>query len=119
MLPGIAGRNRRVVPEQDEVRLDVLVCRAAVVDEPKQALVLATEKPRVALDYRFEDQNTILRRVAGGAGSSSPYDWEGMLQALALRLHEYGLPASQGALVAEMQEWFVLNSNGNDVPDER
>lgn len=69
--------------------------------------------------YRFEDQNTILRRVAGGPGSSSPYDWEGMLQALALRLHEYGVPASQGALVAEMQEWFVLNSNGDDVPDER
>jgi len=69
--------------------------------------------------HRFEDQNTLLRRVAGGTGSSSPYDWEGMLQALALRLHEYGVPASQGALVGEMQEWFVLNFNGDDVPDER
>ncbi|ATX64565.1 hypothetical protein [Roseinatronobacter bogoriensis] len=69
--------------------------------------------------YRFEDQNTILRRLVAAGGSSSPYDWEGMLQALALHLHEHGVPASQSALVAEMQEWFVLNSNGDDVPDER
>ena len=69
--------------------------------------------------HRFEHQNTVLRRVPGGSGSSSQYDWEGMLQALALRLHDYGAPASQSALVAEMQEWFVLNSDGDDVPDER
>jgi hypothetical protein len=42
-----------------------------------------------------------------------------MLQALALRIHERGIPASQGELVAEMQEWFVEHSDGNDVPDER
>lgn len=42
-----------------------------------------------------------------------------MLQAVALRIHERGLPASQGELVAEMQEWFVTHSNGNEVPDER
>ena len=69
--------------------------------------------------HRFEDQNTMLRRVVAAGGSSSSYNWEGMLQALSLYLYEYGLPASQGALVAEMQEWFVMNSNGNDVPDER
>lgn len=69
--------------------------------------------------HRFEEKNELFRRVSGGTGSVSPYDWEGMLQALALRIHERGLPASQGELVAEMQEWFVEHSDGNDVPDER
>ena len=57
--------------------------------------------------------------VSGSTGSVSPYDWEGMLQALVLRIYERGLPTSQGELVAEMQEWFVEHSDGNDVPDER
>jgi len=69
--------------------------------------------------HRFEEKNELFRRVSGSTGSVSPYDWEGMLQALALRIHERGLPASQGELVADMQEWFVEHSDGNDVPDER
>ena len=69
--------------------------------------------------HRFEEKNELFRRVSGSTGSVSPYDWEGMLQVLALRIHERGIPASQGELVAEMQEWFVEHSDGNDVPDER
>jgi hypothetical protein len=68
---------------------------------------------------RFEEKNQLFTRVSGGTGSISPYDWEGMLQALTLRIHERGVPASQGELVAEMQDWFVAHSDGNDVPDER
>jgi len=68
---------------------------------------------------RFEEKNQLFPRVSGRTGSVSPYDWEGMLQALTLRIHENGLPASQGELVAEMQEWFVAQSEGGEVPDER
>lgn len=68
---------------------------------------------------RFEERNQLFPRVSGGSGSVSPYDWEGMLQALTLRIHDKGLPASQGELVAEMQEWFVAQSEGGEVPDER
>ena len=69
--------------------------------------------------HRFEEKNELFRRVSASTGSVSPYDWEGMLQALALRIHEQGLPASQGELVGDMQEWFVKHSDGNEVPDER
>lgn len=69
--------------------------------------------------YRFEEKNELFHRVSASTGSVSPYDWEGMLQALALRIHEQGLPASQGELVGDMQEWFVEHSDGNEVPDER
>lgn len=69
--------------------------------------------------HRFEEKNELFHRVSASTGSVSPYDWEGMLQALALRIHEEGLPASQGELVGDMQEWFVEHSDGNEVPDER
>ena len=68
---------------------------------------------------QFEDRNLLFSRISGGTGSVSPYDWEGMLQALALRIHDKGVPTSQGELVAEMQEWFVAQSEGREVPDER
>jgi len=69
--------------------------------------------------HRFEEKNELFHRVSASTGSVSPYDWEGMLQALALRIHEQGLPASQGELIGDMQEWFVEHSDGNEVPDER
>ena len=69
--------------------------------------------------HRFEEKNELFRRMSTNTGSISPYDWEGMLQVLAQRIHERGLPASQGELVAEMQDWFVEHSDGNEVPDER
>jgi hypothetical protein len=53
--------------------------------------------------YRFEDKNQMFHRVSGSTGSVSPYDWEGMLQALVLRIYERGLPASQGELVSDLQ----------------
>ena len=60
-----------------------------------------------------------VRRVPGGPGASSPYDWEGMIIALFVRVFDHGLPASQTELVAEMQEWFADHSDGKKMPDSR
>lgn len=68
---------------------------------------------------RFEEKHGLLCRVKGGTGSSSPYDWEGMLQALVLHIHDSGVPKTQAELVAWVQEWFVMNAKGQDIPDER
>jgi len=69
--------------------------------------------------HRFEEKNNLLGRISGGTGSISPYDWEGMLQGLALYIHEQGVPASQAELVAAMQDWFVEHGDAADIPDER
>ncbi|TKZ16041.1 hypothetical protein FAP39_15925 [Shimia litoralis] len=68
---------------------------------------------------QFEEKNNLFHRMRAGNGSASVYDWEGMLQALALRIHQDGIPATQAELVAAMQEWFVEHSDGNEIPDER
>ena len=67
--------------------------------------------------HRFEEKHNLLGRISGATGSVSPYDWEGMLQALTIYVHEKGLPDSQGALVAAMEDWFVENADTNDIPD--
>lgn len=67
---------------------------------------------------RFEDEYDPLQRVHVSPGRSSRHDWEGMLQALMIRLFEHGLPESQAELVAEGQDWFVANAKDGSIPDE-
>jgi hypothetical protein len=67
---------------------------------------------------RFEDEYDPLHRVHVSPGRSSRHDWEGMLQALMIRLFEYGLPETQAEFVAQGQEWFVAHSKDGSVPDE-
>jgi hypothetical protein len=67
---------------------------------------------------RFEDEYDLLRRIGGGTGALSPYDWEGMYVAMIKRIHEHGLPATQAELIGELQEWFGNVAESGDVPDE-
>lgn len=68
---------------------------------------------------KFEDDHELMRRIAGGTGSTSPYDWDGMMSALIVRIHEKGLPASQSELIEDMQAWFAAQSDDGQFPDER
>ncbi len=67
---------------------------------------------------RFEDDYDLLRRIGGGTGSLSPYDWEGMYVTMIKRIHEQGLPATQAELIGELQEWFADVAENGEVPDE-
>lgn len=68
---------------------------------------------------KFEEAHDLLRRVSGGTGSASPYDWDGMTKAFLIRVHERGIPASKAEMIGDIQDWFVAHSNGDDVPSER
>lgn len=67
---------------------------------------------------RFEDEHDLLRRIGGGTGALSPYDWEGMYVTMIKRIHERGLPTTQAELIGELQEWFVNVAENGEVPDE-
>lgn len=67
---------------------------------------------------RFEDDHDLLRRIGGGSGSLSPYDWEGMYVALLKRVHDRGIPETQAELIGELQDWFADVAETSDVPDE-
>ena len=67
---------------------------------------------------QFEDEHDLLRRIGGGTGSLSPYDWEGMYVTMIKRIHEQGLPATQTELIGELQDWFADVAENGEVPDE-
>ncbi|MBW6493923.1 MAG: hypothetical protein K0B16_05115 [Burkholderiaceae bacterium] len=67
---------------------------------------------------RFEEERDLLRRPSSSVGSSPRYDWDVMYVWLFQRLLEQGFPATQTALVAEAQEWFVRNARSGEVPED-
>ena len=68
--------------------------------------------------HKFEDERDLLRRPASPPGSVPRYDWEGVNLMLFRRINERGLPATQGELINEVQDWFAQNSPNGDIPEE-
>jgi len=91
-----------------------------IITDPAQGVAIELRDLLVTAGtaQRFEDEYDPLQRVHVSPGRSSRHDWEGMLQALMIRLFEHGLPESQAELVAEGQDWFVANAKDGSVPDE-
>jgi hypothetical protein len=68
---------------------------------------------------KFEDTHDLLRRISGGTGSASPYDWDGMTKAFLVRIHVRGIPATKAEMIGDIQDWFVAHTKGDDIPSER
>lgn len=92
-----------------------------IITDPAGGVAVTVADMMIMADevHAFEEDNDMVRRVAGGPGASTPYDWEGMNIALIVRIHDRGLPATQSDLVSEMQEWFAERSDGKKMPDSR
>ncbi len=59
----------------------------------------------------------ILRGEENRGGAPARYDWNAFAGAVARRVHDQGMPASQGQLIRDMLDWF--GSTFGVVPDER
>jgi hypothetical protein len=91
-----------------------------IITHPAQGVAIGLQDLLVTARtaQRFEDEYDPLHRVHVSPGRSSRHDWEGMLQALMIRLFECGLPETQADFVAQGQDWFVANAKDGSVPDE-
>ncbi len=53
-----------------------------------------------------------------GPGAPPKHDWDAFAGAIARRVHDHGMPISQGELVRDMMEWFAGREK-SPPPDER
>ena len=92
----------------------------AHVTEPSDGLPIRSSDLLVASGslLQFEEERDLLRRPASTIGASPRYDWDSMYAWLTVFLFEKGVPDTQTALVALVQDWFVQNSKSGEVPDE-
>jgi hypothetical protein len=87
-------------------------------------LVRHAEVERFERQYGFfngrhvpeSDAATAARR-RGGPGVPPRHDWDAFYAALARRIHEHGVPATQAELVREMVAWFEAR-DVEHAPDE-
>jgi hypothetical protein len=92
----------------------------AHVTEPSDGLPIRSSDLLVASGslLQFEEERDLLRRPASTVGASPRYDWDSMYAWLTWYIFEKGVPETQTALVALVQDWFVQNSKSGEVPDE-
>ncbi len=61
--------------------------------------------------------STQAKRPAG-PGAPPKHDWDAFAGTIARRVHDHGMPVSQGELVRDMLEWFASREDF-PPPDER
>ena len=90
------------------------------ITDPLEGIVICSDDLLVPGQdvQRYEDERDLLRRSAHSAGATPRYDWDAMYAWLFKRINDEGLPASQAALVGEVQEWFIRNSKSGKVPED-
>lgn len=90
------------------------------ITDPLEGIVICSDDLLVPGQdvQRYEDERDLLRRSAHSAGATPRYDWDAMYAWLFKRINDEGLPASQAALVGEVQDWFIRNSKSGKVPED-
>lgn len=115
---------RRYGPSEEECRVFRILPKGSAdwqyISEPLDGVVIKiTDLMLLAEDVqKFEDQRDLLRRPSASAGATPRYDWEGMTIMLFRRFNDQGVPATQAELIAEVQDWFALNSPTGEIPEE-
>jgi len=59
-----------------------------------------------------------LAKRPAGLGAPPKHDWDDFAGAIARRVHDHGMPVSQGELVRDMMDWFAGREDF-PPPDER
>ena len=115
---------RRIGPSDEQARLRRVMPPGSktwlkVTDPPDGVLIRSSDLLLSAGSLQqFEEERDLLRRPASTVGASPRYDWDSMYAWLTVFLFERGVPDTQTALVALVQDWFVQNSKSGEVPDE-
>ena len=112
---GVAARKVHV----KQIRLPKTVAWLTITDPTKGVRLTAADIMITADEMeRFERDHEINCTRSAGPGVQGRYDWDGFHVAVMKRVHDRGLPATQTALIVEMQEWFIANSANGSAPDE-
>ncbi|WP_210877230.1 hypothetical protein [Roseovarius autotrophicus] len=67
---------------------------------------------------RFEEENDLMRRAHAGKGPEPKYDWDAFWRAMAIYVHQHGVPPTLKELTAAMSNWFLDQSDGKSSPSD-
>ena len=139
----VAGSDLLPLFRSNGARVEsVLICRIRVqgeaewqwIAEPPEGITITAAEVVVKRSEmeRFEHKHELWSRPppretrqpdgpecfrSASSGAPPRYDWNAFAGAVARRVHDEGMPASQGELIRDMLDWF--GANFGMVPDER
>jgi len=90
------------------------------ITEPADGVLIKMTDLMLLADevQKFEDDRDLLRRPSLSTGAAPRYDWDAVNIMLFRRINDQGLPATQGELITEVQDWFAQNSPTGEIPEE-
>lgn len=115
---------RRHGPSEDECRVFRIRLSGSTewqyITDPSDGVVIKLTDLLLMADevHKFEDDRDLLRRPALSPGAVPRYDWDAVNIMLFQRINDRGLPATQGELISEVQDWFAQNSPTGEIPEE-
>jgi len=90
------------------------------ITEPAEGVIVSMEDLMILADevYRFETENEIFGRPHGGKGPEPKFDWDGFWRAVALYVHEQGVPTTLKEFTEVLSNWFLDQSDGKSSPSD-
>ena len=103
---------RRIRAQGDEAWL--------MTTRPVEGVVVSMDDLMITADEvsRFETQNEIFGRAHGARGPEPKYDWDEFWRAVAVRVHERGVPETLKEFTDELSNWFMDRSPTGDCPSD-
>jgi hypothetical protein len=103
--------NRLRLPQETEWRM---------ITNPAEGVMVSFDDLMItALEMaRFEIEHDIFGRKHAGRGPDPKYDWDAFWRAVAVRVHERGVPELLKEFVDEFSNWFMDQSPTGDCPSD-
>jgi hypothetical protein len=101
---------RRIRLQGNEAWLLITSPAEGVVVSMDDLLILAEEV------HRFEVEREIFGKPHRGKGPDPKFEWEDFWRAVAVLIHEKGVPAKLTDFINEMADWFMDQSGGKKCP---
>ena len=91
-----------------------------MITEPAEGVIVSMDDLLILADevHRFEVEREIFGKPHGGKGPEARYDWDEFWRAVAVRVHERGVPPTLKEFTEEFSNWFLDQSEGKTCPSD-
>lgn len=87
---------------------------------PAEGVIVSLEDLLITADevHRFETDREIFGRARANKGPDPKFDWDAFWRAVAVYLHEHGMPPTLKEFTEAMACWFLDQSDGKSSPSD-
>lgn len=91
-----------------------------LITEPSEGVIVSMEDLVIFAEeaHRFEVERELFGKQHRGKGPEPKFEWDDFWRAVALYVHEHGVPPTLKEFVEIMSNWFLDESGGKTCPSD-